>query len=69
MEIYSFGKNELKKEFSTTATGNYTIMTALTKNRFASLGTEDKKIKVIIDDNEVEFDKKEIAIIRLAVKF
>lgn len=31
--------------------------------------TEDKKIKVIIDDNEVEFDKKEIAIIRLAVKF
>lgn len=46
MEIYSFGKNELKKEFSTTATGNYTIMTALTKNRFASLGTEDKKIKI-----------------------
>ena len=31
--------------------------------------TEDKKINVIIDDNEVEFDKKEIAIIRLAVKF
>ena len=31
--------------------------------------TKDKKIKVIIDDNEVEFDKKEIAIIRLAVKF
>lgn len=31
--------------------------------------TEDKKIKVIIDNNEVEFDKKEIAIIRLLVKF
>ncbi|MGM9532772.1 ribosome maturation factor RimP [Intestinibacter sp.] len=31
--------------------------------------TEDKKIKVIIDNNEVEFDKKDIAIIRLAVKF
>ncbi len=31
--------------------------------------TEDKKIKVIIDDNEVEFDKKEIAIIRLLVRF
>ena len=31
--------------------------------------TEDKKIKVIIDDNEVEFDKKEIALIRLLVKF
>ena len=31
--------------------------------------TEDKKIKVIIDDNEVEFDKKDIALIKLAVKF
>lgn len=31
--------------------------------------TEDKKIKVIIDDKEIEFDKKEVALIRLLVKF
>ena len=31
--------------------------------------TEDKKIKVVIDNNEVEFDKKDIALIKLAVKF
>lgn len=31
--------------------------------------TDDKKIEVIIDDQKVEFDKKDIAIIRLAVKF
>ena len=31
--------------------------------------TEDKKIKVIIDDNEVEFDKKDVAVIKLAIKF
>lgn len=31
--------------------------------------TEDKKIRVIIDNQEVEFDKKEVALIRLLVKF
>ncbi len=31
--------------------------------------TEDKKINVIIDDKEVLFDKKEVALIRLAIKF
>ena len=31
--------------------------------------TEDKKIKVIIDGNEVEFDKKDVAVIKLAIKF
>ena len=31
--------------------------------------TEDKKIKVVIYNNEVEFDKKDIALIKLAVKF
>ena len=31
--------------------------------------TEDKKIKVVLDNNEVEFDKKDIALIKLAVKF
>lgn len=31
--------------------------------------TEDKNIKVIIDNNEVEFDKKDVALIRLAIKF
>lgn len=31
--------------------------------------TEDKNIKVIIDDNEVEFNKKDVALIRLAIKF
>lgn len=31
--------------------------------------TEDKNIKVIIDDKEVEFDKKDVALIRLAIKF
>ncbi|QJA09062.1 ribosome maturation factor RimP [Romboutsia sp. CE17] len=31
--------------------------------------TEDKKIKVIIDNEEVEFDKKDVALIRLAIKF
>ncbi|MBO3444756.1 MULTISPECIES: ribosome maturation factor RimP [Clostridia] len=31
--------------------------------------TEDKNIKVIIDENEVEFNKKEVALVRLAIKF
>lgn len=31
--------------------------------------TEDKNIKVIIDNKEVEFDKKDVALIRLAIKF
>lgn len=31
--------------------------------------TEDNKIKVLIDDNEVEFNRKEVALIRLAIKF
>lgn len=31
--------------------------------------TEDKNIKVIIDNKELEFDKKDVALIRLAIKF
>ena len=31
--------------------------------------TEDKNIKVIIDNDEVEFNKKDVALIRLAIKF
>ena len=31
--------------------------------------TEEKNIKVIIDNKEVEFDKKDVALIRLAIKF
>ncbi len=31
--------------------------------------TEDNNIKVIIDGNEIEFTKKEVALIRLAIKF
>lgn len=31
--------------------------------------TEDKNIKVMIDGNEVEFGKKEVALVRLAIKF
>ncbi|GAA3662403.1 ribosome maturation factor RimP [Asaccharospora irregularis] len=31
--------------------------------------TEDKNIKIIIDGNEVEFNKKEVALVRLAIKF
>lgn len=31
--------------------------------------TEDKNIKVMIDKNEVEFGKKEVALVRLAIKF
>lgn len=31
--------------------------------------TEDKNIKVIIDKEEVEFNKKDVALIRLAIKF
>lgn len=31
--------------------------------------TEDNNIKVIIDENEVEFNKKEVALVRLAIKF
>ena len=31
--------------------------------------TEDKNIKVVIDDEEVEFNKKDVALIRLAIKF
>ncbi|RDY25514.1 ribosome maturation factor RimP [Romboutsia weinsteinii] len=31
--------------------------------------TEDKNIKVIIDNEEVEFNKKDVALIRLAIKF
>lgn len=31
--------------------------------------TEENNIKVIIDDNEVEFNKKEVALVRLAIKF
>ena len=31
--------------------------------------TEEKNIKVIIDNNEVEFNKKDVALIRLAIKF
>ena len=31
--------------------------------------TEDKNIKVIIDNEEVEFSKKDVALIRLAIKF
>ena len=31
--------------------------------------TEDNNIKVIIDGNEVEFNKKEVALVRLAIKF
>ena len=30
---------------------------------------EDKNIVVIIDDNEVEFNKKDVALVRLAIKF
>ena len=46
IEIYSFGQNELKKEFSTTATGKDAKMCVLTKNRFATLGYGEKKIKM-----------------------
>ena len=46
IEIYSFGQNELKKEFSTTATGKDAKMCVLTKNRFATLGYGEKKIKI-----------------------
>ena len=46
LEIYSFGQNELKKEFSTTAVGKKAKMCALTKNRFATLGVGEKKIKI-----------------------
>lgn len=31
--------------------------------------TEENNIKVIIDENEVEFSKKEVALVRLAIKF
>ncbi|MPN18213.1 hypothetical protein SDC9_165572 [bioreactor metagenome] len=31
--------------------------------------TEENNIKVIIDGNEVEFSKKEVALVRLAIKF
>ncbi|MGL5694498.1 MAG: ribosome maturation factor RimP [Peptostreptococcaceae bacterium] len=31
--------------------------------------TEDKNIKVIIDNKEIEFNKKDVALIRLAIKF
>lgn len=31
--------------------------------------TGDNNIKVIIDENEVEFNKKEVALVRLAIKF
>ncbi|MCR1821776.1 MULTISPECIES: ribosome maturation factor RimP [Terrisporobacter] len=31
--------------------------------------TEEKNIKVIIDNEEVEFNKKDVALIRLAIKF
>lgn len=31
--------------------------------------TEDKNIKVIIDNEEIEFDKKDVALTRLAIKF
>lgn len=31
--------------------------------------TEENNIKVIIDDSEVEFNKKEVALVRLAIKF
>lgn len=31
--------------------------------------TDDKNIKIIIDNEEVEFDKKDVALIRLAIKF
>ena len=31
--------------------------------------TDDKNIKVIIDNEEVEFNKKDVALIRLAIKF
>lgn len=31
--------------------------------------TEENNIKVIIDGNEVEFNKKEVALVRLAIKF
>lgn len=31
--------------------------------------TEDKNIKLIIDEKEVEFNKKEVALVRLAIKF
>ena len=31
--------------------------------------TEDENIKVIIDNQEVEFNKKDVALIRLAIKF
>lgn len=31
--------------------------------------TEQNNIKVIIDGNEVEFNKKEVALVRLAIKF
>ena len=30
---------------------------------------EDKNIVVMIDDNEVEFNKKDVALVRLAIKF
>jgi ribosome maturation factor RimP len=33
------------------------------------VGLEDNNIKVIIDDNEVLFNKKEVALVRLAIKF
>lgn len=46
LEIYSFGQNELKKEFSTTAVGKDTKMCTLTKHRFATLGVGEKKIKI-----------------------
>ena len=31
--------------------------------------TEDKNIKVIIDNKEIEFNKKDVALIRLAIEF
>lgn len=31
--------------------------------------TEDKNIKILINENEVEFNKKDVALVRLAIKF
>ena len=46
LEIYSFQNNEIKKEFSLTTSCGYTSITSLTKNRFASVGSEDTKIRI-----------------------
>lgn len=78
LEVYSPGLDRpLKKEKDFIRYAGYDVEIKLYKplNGTKQLEgeliglTEDKKIKVVIDNNEVEFDKKDIALIKLAVKF